>query len=48
MMQDLLGEKVLYERINFVELAQMPEEEDYELIYLYELQYYLDEINQKR
>jgi len=45
MMQDLLGEKVLYERINFVELAQMPEEEDNELIQLYELQFYLDEIN---
>jgi hypothetical protein len=45
MMQDLLGEKSLYENINFVELAQLPEQEDDELIYLYDLQYYLDEIN---
>jgi hypothetical protein len=46
-MQDIIGEKSLYENINFVELAQMPEQEDDELIYLYDLQYYLDEINTK-
>jgi hypothetical protein len=45
MMQDLLGEKYLYESINFVELAQMPEEEKVEMIYLYDLQFYLDDIN---
>lgn len=44
-MQDLLGEKSLYQNINFVELAQMPEHEENELINLYELQFYLDEIN---
>lgn len=46
-MQDIIGEKLLFENINFVELAQMPEEENIELIYLYDLQYYLDEINTK-
>ncbi|WP_310555060.1 hypothetical protein [Flavobacterium sp.] len=43
--QDLLGEKSLYENINFIQLAQMPEAEDIELIHLYDLQYYLDDIN---
>lgn len=32
-MQDIIGEKSLLENINFVELAQMPEKEIYELIY---------------
>jgi hypothetical protein len=45
--QDIIGEKSLYENINFVELAQLPEQEDDELIYLYDLQYFLDEINTK-
>ena len=44
-MQDLIGEKSLYQNINFVELAQMPENEKNELIYLYDLQLYLDQIN---
>lgn len=44
-MQDIIGEKSLYENVNFVELAQLPEQEDCELIYLYELQQYLDYIN---
>ena len=44
-MQDIIGEKALYENINFVELAQLPENENVELIYLHDLQYYLDEIN---
>ena len=48
MMQDLLGEKVLYQHINFVELAQLPEEEDNEIICLYDLGFYLDEINSQR
>ena len=43
-MQDIIGEKSLYENINFVELAQMPDN-DIELIYLYDLQYYIDDIN---
>lgn len=47
-MQDIIGEKLLFENINFVELAQMPETENIELIYLYDLQYYLDEINTKK
>ncbi|HNP33960.1 MAG TPA: hypothetical protein PKN96_11770 [Flavobacterium sp.] len=45
MLQDLLGEKSMAENINFVQLAQLPDQEDSELIYLYDLQYYLDEIN---
>lgn len=44
-MQDIVGEKSLFENINFVELAQMPELESNELIYLYDLQLYLDELN---
>ena len=46
-MQDILGEKSLYENVNFVELAQMPDAETNELIYLYDLQLYLDEINKQ-
>jgi len=45
MMQDLLGEKSLYENINFVELGQLPDEEKNELICMYDLQYYLDHLN---
>jgi hypothetical protein len=45
MMQDLLGEKSLYQNINFVELAQLPNEEDSELIQLYDLQFYIDKLN---
>lgn len=44
-MQDIIGEKSLFENINFVELAQMQEQEDDELIYLYDLQFYLDQLN---
>ena len=46
--QDIIGEKALSENINFVELEQMPNEENIELIYLYDLQYYLDDINSKK
>lgn len=45
MLMDLLGEKAIAENINFVQLAQLPEQEDDEMIYLYDLQFYLDEIN---
>ena len=44
-LQDMIGEKSLFENINFVELAQMQEQEKYKLIYLYDLQSYLDELN---
>ena len=47
-LQDLIGEKSLFENINFVELAQMPSEEINELIYLYELQWYLDKLNHQK
>ena len=43
-LQDLLGEKALYQNINFVQLANLPNNRK-ELIELYELQYYIDEIN---
>lgn len=46
--QDIIGEKALFDNINFVELEQMPNEENIELIYLYDLLYYLDEINKTR
>lgn len=44
-MQDLLGEKLLYENIGFVELAQLPEEGPSGVIRLYDLQFYIDELN---
>lgn len=43
-LQDLLGEKALYQNINFVQLANLPNNRK-DLIELYELQYYIDEIN---
>jgi len=43
-LQDLLGEKVLYQNINFVQLAQMTNNNN-ELIELYDLQLYIDEVN---
>ena len=48
MIQDLLGEKSLYENINFVELAELSKGEDNELICLYDLQFYIDEINRQQ
>lgn len=47
-MQDIIGEKSLFENINFVELAQMQEQVNNEIIYLYSLQFYLDNLNCKR
>ena len=47
-MQDIIGEIALSENINFVELAQMPEQENEDLIYLYDLQFYLDETSKNR
>ena len=44
-LQDIIGEKSLFENINFVELAQMQEDEANELIYLYDLQFYIDQLN---
>ena len=46
-MQDLLGEKSLFDNLNLIQLGQMPEEEQ-NLIKLYELQWYIDEINKSR
>ena len=43
-MQDLLGEKILYQSINFVQLAQMPDKEE-KLIELYDLQFFIDDLN---
>ncbi|MBP2284801.1 hypothetical protein H4V97_003119 [Flavobacterium sp. CG_23.5] len=42
-MQDLLGEKSLFQNINFVQLAQMPENDE-NLIHIYDLQYFIDEM----
>lgn len=47
MLQDLFGEKFIAENINFVQLAQMPEHENDEMIFLYDLQLYLDDINKE-
>jgi hypothetical protein len=48
-MQDILGEKSLYQNINFVQLAQVPDNKN-GLVHLYELQRYLDiyNFNQKQ
>lgn len=43
-LQDLLGEKCLYQNINFVQLAQLSNITE-DLIELYELQFYIDTIN---
>ena len=43
-MQDILGENSLFQNINFVQLAQMPDN-DNELIHLYDLQFYIDKGN---
>lgn len=43
-LQDLLGEKSLYQNINFVQLAQLSNATE-GLIELYELQFYIDSIN---
>ncbi|MGG7036013.1 MAG: hypothetical protein ACI7YS_12575 [Flavobacterium sp.] len=43
-LQDLLGEKSLYQNINFVQLAQMTGNNN-ELIEIYELQLYIDTVN---
>jgi hypothetical protein len=43
-LQDVLGEKSLHQNINFVQLAQLPNNTE-NFIELYELQFYIDEIN---
>ena len=43
-LQDVLGEKSLFQNINFVQLAQLSNVTE-ELIELYELQFYIDSIN---
>jgi hypothetical protein len=42
-LKDLLGEKSIYEKINFVQLAKTPNQIE-ELIELYEFQFYINEI----
>jgi hypothetical protein len=44
-MQDIFGEKYVYEHINFVQLARMPEEDDDHLIHLHDFQMFLDILN---
>ncbi len=43
-MQDILGEKSLYQNINFVQLAQVPDNKK-GLIELYDFQLFLDNLN---
>jgi len=43
-MNDIIGENFLYRNINFVEIAQIPEE-DSGLIYLYDFQFFIDKMN---
>jgi hypothetical protein len=44
MMQDILGENSLFQNINFVQLAQMPDNNE-ELIHLYDFQMFIDILN---
>lgn len=46
-MQDLLGEKSMYENLNFVQLGQLPTD-NMNLVKLYDLQFYIDEINKTK
>ena len=46
-MQDIVGEKSLYQNINFVQLAQVPDNRE-GLIQLYELRTYLDNFDFKK
>ena len=43
-MQDFIGEKSLFQNINFVQLAQVPDNKE-GLIHLWNFQYYIDKIN---
>jgi hypothetical protein len=43
-MQDIVGEKSLYQNINFIQLAQMPDNNE-ELIHLYDFQMFIDILN---
>ena len=43
-MQDILGENSLFQNINFVQLAQMPDNNE-ELIHLYDFQMFIDILN---
>jgi hypothetical protein len=43
-MQELFGEKFVYENINFVQLAQLPDNND-DLIHLYDFQMFIDILN---
>lgn len=45
MLHDLIGEKIMHENINLVQAAQKPEQGHNEMIILYDMQFYLDEIN---
>jgi hypothetical protein len=44
--QGVVGEKSLYQNINFVQLVQVPDNKE-GLIHLYDLQFYIDETNKK-
>ena len=44
---DLLGEKSMVQDLNFVQLGQMPED-DNNLTKLHELQFYIDKINKSK
>ena len=46
-LQDLLGKNILYQKINLVHLAKLPDTEEENLIHLYDLQFYIDNYNTK-
>jgi hypothetical protein len=46
-LQDLLGKNILYQKINLVHLANLPDTEEENLIHLYDLQFYIDNFNTK-
>lgn len=44
-LQDLLGKNIPYQKINLVQLANLPDTEEENLIHLYDLQLYIDNYN---
>ncbi|GEP52642.1 hypothetical protein FNO01nite_33140 [Flavobacterium noncentrifugens] len=46
-LQDLVGEKSFVEHINFVEIGLSIEKTNHSTMYLYELQHYLDSLNER-
>ena len=44
-LQDLMGKNILYQKINLVQLANLPDTEEENMIHLIDLQAYIDNFN---